>query len=99
MTGLELKIRLVESIGQVPAAAWNACAREEPRPSLQVKREDKEDNLSPQPSTRVFPNNPFVSHEFLSSLEASRSVGPRTGWQPQHLLIETGTGALIGAAP
>jgi predicted N-acyltransferase len=32
-------------------------------------------------------------------LEASRSVGPRTGWQPNHLLVETRDGTLIGAAP
>jgi hypothetical protein len=32
-------------------------------------------------------------------LEASASVGGRTGWQPRHLLAEGGDGALLGAAP
>ena len=99
MTGLELKIRLVDAIAQVPAHAWNACADGGVQSTTEVKHEDKEDKLSAQLSTRGFPSNPFVSHQFLLSLEASRSVGPRTGWQPQHLLIETGTGELIGAAP
>jgi uncharacterized protein len=45
------------------------------------------------------PGNPFVSHAFLLSLERSRSVGGRTGWQPRHLLVETAEGELVGAAP
>jgi predicted N-acyltransferase len=44
-------------------------------------------------------NNPFVSHEFLSSLEISNSVGGRSGWQPRHLLAEDAGGALLGSAP
>lgn len=43
--------------------------------------------------------NPFVSHEFLSLLETSGSVGPRTGWQPAPILVEDEGGALIGALP
>jgi len=30
--------------------------------------------------------NPFLSHRFLKALEDSKSVGRRTGWQPQYLL-------------
>jgi predicted N-acyltransferase len=59
-----------------------------------------EDNLSsPELSTRGQAGNPFISHGFLSSLEQSRSVGGRTGWQPRHLLAETADGSLLGAAP
>lgn len=43
--------------------------------------------------------NPFVSHGFLSLLETSGSVGPRTGWQPAPILVEDEGGALIGALP
>ena len=32
-------------------------------------------------------------------MEASGSVGGRTGWQPRHLLAEDAGGALLGAAP
>ncbi len=42
--------------------------------------------------------NPFVSHEFLSALEASKSVAPETGWAPMHLIVEE-AGEIIGAAP
>jgi predicted N-acyltransferase len=43
--------------------------------------------------------NPFISHAFLAALEQSHSVGPRTGWQPQHVLARTAGGALVAAAP
>jgi hypothetical protein len=44
------------------------------------------------------PENPFVSHDFLSALEESGSVAPDTGWLPQHLLLRDEAGALEGAA-
>src|SRR5215213_11684303 len=43
--------------------------------------------------------NPFISHAFLSALEASGSAIARTGWQPQHLIAETEGGAVLGAVP
>ena len=43
--------------------------------------------------------NPFLMHRFLVALEDSRCVGPRTGWAPHHLLLETSNGALKGAMP
>jgi uncharacterized protein len=47
----------------------------------------------------VRPYNPFISYDFLSCLEASKSVSAKTGWQPQHLLAETEDGEIVGAAP
>ncbi len=43
-------------------------------------------------------DNPFVEHAFLHALEESKSVGPRTGWLPQHLVVKEG-GALVAALP
>jgi predicted N-acyltransferase len=43
--------------------------------------------------------NPFVSYGFLSALEDSGSASARTGWLPQHLVLEDATGRLIGAVP
>lgn len=45
------------------------------------------------------PDNPFLSHDFLSALEESESVRPETGWLPQHLLLRDASGALIAAMP
>ena len=44
--------------------------------------------------------NPFLSHDFLSALEESHSVGGRTGWQAQHVLAKTaGRRRCLAAAP
>src|SRR5262249_26805110 len=42
---------------------------------------------------------PFVCHAFLDALEQSGSVGRKSGWLPQHLIIEDGEGRLAAAAP
>jgi len=44
-------------------------------------------------------DNPFVSHAFLAALEESGSVGPNTGWHPQHLLIAGADGSPRAVAP
>jgi uncharacterized protein len=110
MTEIELRIRVVQSIADVPSTGWDACADVRPfadrtrssGATLKVIPEDNnspEDNFSTELSTRGYDDNPFVSHSFLVSLERSGSVGDRTGWQPRHLLAETADGTLIGAAP
>lgn len=45
------------------------------------------------------PDNPFVSHDFLSILEESGSATARAGWQPVPILIDGADGQLAGAAP
>ena len=44
------------------------------------------------------PDNPFVSHAFLTALEESGSVGARTGWLPQHLAVRE-DGILAAVVP
>jgi uncharacterized protein len=111
MTDIELRIRIAQSLAEVPAAAWDACASGNDdasdggaiAPVVKPIHEDnlssREDNLSPDLSTRGYLDNPFISHHFLSSLEASASVGAGSGWQPRHLLAEASDGTLMGAAP
>jgi len=43
--------------------------------------------------------NPFLSHAFLSALEASGSVGPATGWQSLPIVIEDADGVPAAIAP
>ena len=45
------------------------------------------------------PDNPFVSHAFLSTVEDSGSAGARTGWLPRHAALRDGAGRLIACAP
>ncbi|MDE0800554.1 MAG: GNAT family N-acetyltransferase [Rhodospirillaceae bacterium] len=42
--------------------------------------------------------NPFVQHAFYSALEDSGSVTEETGWQPQHVAVETTDGTLLACA-
>jgi hypothetical protein len=66
------RIRVVDGLAEVPAAAWDACAGSD---------------------------NPFLSHAFLEALEASGSATAKTGWLPQHVLVEDAGGRLLAAAP
>jgi uncharacterized protein len=45
------------------------------------------------------PDNPLVSHAFLSSLEDAGCVGRRTGWSPAHLLVSRKDGPLVASVP
>ncbi|WP_234036149.1 GNAT family N-acetyltransferase [Porphyrobacter sp. YT40] len=44
-------------------------------------------------------DNPFVSHEFLTAMEDSGSVGPGTGWEPAPIVITDEAGKLLAAMP
>jgi predicted N-acyltransferase len=43
--------------------------------------------------------NPFLTHDFLSALEDSGSVGPGTGWQPAPIAIDGPGGAPEAVMP
>jgi uncharacterized protein len=43
--------------------------------------------------------NPFVSHEFLTAMEDSGSVGPGTGWDPVPIVVTDDSGLLLAAMP
>lgn len=96
---IELQLRIVSDLSEVPAVAWDACAGSGTPDAAPTSDEQ------PHPITDRFDNdarwanNPFVSHTFLSALERSGSATPRTGWAPQHLLAETTDGELVGAVP
>jgi uncharacterized protein len=44
-------------------------------------------------------DNPFLSHAFLSALEESGCVGPRTGWAARHLVGRDANGTIAGVVP
>jgi predicted N-acyltransferase len=81
-----LNIRVISEISQVPGETWDACAN----PS--VSGGDASHDAA-------IPYNPFVSHAFLSALEQSRSATARTGWQPQHLVLDHPEGNILGVVP
>ena len=42
---------------------------------------------------------PFLRHEFLLAMEQSGCATARSGWAPQHLVIEDGAGRAVAAMP
>src|SRR4051812_45866573 len=92
MTDSPLRLRVIPTIAEVDAAAWDACANpaSDTAPLASGQAE-----VSPQ----EFPYNPFISHAFLHALEASGSAVARAGWQPQHIVAEAPDGAVLGAVP
>ncbi len=84
-------IQVATSIAALDAAQWDACAN----PS--------EADAGPLIGTADIDQsrerfNPFLSHAFLQALEASGSVGARTGWSPAHVVIAD-AGRLVAVAP
>jgi uncharacterized protein len=105
----ELRLTIVDSIGAVEAIEWDLCANPKSsaaqynsNPASAARGPLQERKAAPRPDhveDEEQTYNPFVSHLFLSALEESKSVGPRTGWQPRHVLARTADGALLAAAP
>jgi predicted N-acyltransferase len=106
MTAPELRVRVLRSIDEVDAASWDACANPPTHaPSGNAcaalsSAQKAVERAAPIPAiTSEFEYNPFISHAFLHSLEASHSVGQRSGWLVQHLVAETPNGRVVGAVP
>jgi predicted N-acyltransferase len=89
----EFRVVAVNTISGVGAAAWDACAN----PLADQHCEGAAPPAQSADQETVF--NPFLSHNFLSALEASKSVGGRSGWQVQHVLVQAADGTLVAAAP
>jgi uncharacterized protein len=94
---IEVTLRVANSLKEVAAEAWDACAnpvmgRDHRNGADLAPRDAQENTLENQ-------YNPFISYDFLSSLELSQSVRTRGGWQPLHLLAEDSNGTLVGAVP
>jgi hypothetical protein len=99
MASIQLNLRIANSIGEVAADAWDACANPA---SCGVQAQCGEPALlssGADAATLGTGYNPFISHAFLASLEVSESVRARAGWQPMHLLVTNAQGTLVGAVP
>jgi len=81
------KVHVAQSMSEIDAAQWDACAN----PPADTRR-----GADPYEIERF---NPFISHAFLTALETSKSVGARSGWTSTHLLVKDADGRLVAAAP
>jgi len=100
MDSSEITLEAVSSVSQIAAADWDACASPAAAPD---SLDDLDTLASPDaagnscsPSKPAY--NPFVSHAFFSSVEASGSATARTGWGPRHLLARL-DGEIVGIVP
>jgi predicted N-acyltransferase len=100
MDSSEITLESVPSVGDIPAADWDACAN----PAVDPNSLEGLDTLASGPLARdscavsTSPYNPFVSHAFFSAVEASGSACTRTGWGPRHLVARF-DGAVVGVVP
>ena len=89
------RVVAVNAIAEAGATAWDGCANP-------PQRCDHRGQLAPhaaQQTDQERPYNPFLSYDFLSALEASKSVGSHSGWRVQHVLVQSPEGTLVAAAP
>ncbi len=97
MNNSDLTLRVVPRIADIPAAAWDACANPAGFAGKAQPISEPQENRSGIALAQ--PYNPFISYDFLSSLEASGSAVAKTGWQPQHLVAEDAGGQVLGVVP
>ncbi len=100
----DLRISVAGAISDIGAAQWDACANPGmatlPPPAARTSCEAAQGaSAQIQAVDQETVYNPFLSHAFLGALETSKSVGSRTGWQVQHMLVTTPDGTLVAAAP
>jgi hypothetical protein len=105
----ELHISVIGGMREVSAAEWDACANpstDSASAAMSIAgaidaecKQSLNGSAAAPKLVQEIEYNPFLSHDFLSALEDSASVGGRSGWEPQHLLARTPDGALVAAAP
>ncbi len=99
--GADLRVIAVSAISEAGAAGWDACANPGvdigPAAGLGTGCEGSGQSVQSLVQETAF--NPFLSYNFLSALEASKSVGGHSGWHVQHLLVKAADGTLVAAAP
>lgn len=76
-TELPNSVRVLSSLDEIAREEWDACANPGWQNSLPLESHSQE-----------VPYNPFLSHDYLWSLEESGSAIPETGWYARHLVLQ-----------
>ncbi len=87
----EMRIRIASAASEIAAADWDRL-----QPHQMVKPQD---GNSVCQNDSIIANNPFTSHAFFRAVEDSGCACAKTGWLPQHLVLEAEDGAPAGIAP
>ncbi|WP_369059943.1 GNAT family N-acetyltransferase [Caulobacter sp. 73W] len=69
------------------------------RPAVRVHRRISEIGKEAWEACAAAHGDPFVSYDFLHALEESGCAVERTGWAPQHMVVEDDDGAIAAVMP
>jgi predicted N-acyltransferase len=93
-------IRVVGSLADIARADWDAVANPGwPSDGSLPAPTQYNDRSAGAGTPLARPYNPFVSHDFLWSLEESGCATAATGWLGQHLVIEASDGKPAAIMP
>jgi len=104
-------LRVVSSLKDVARADWDACANpgwpserpltSQPRPAPRRGADTPDANCREGEAELAQDTayNPFLSHDFLWSLEESGAATRKTGWLGQHLVLDGPQGRPVAAMP
>ncbi len=92
--GEEYLIRVAPSLSAFTAEEWDTLSGA----SRACVPGSRSKSVGAETESRT-PYNPFVSYNFLTSLEESGCASQQTGWLAQHLRLEAPDGSLLGAVP
>jgi len=99
MSKSSLRVRIETSIRSIPAEVWDACAYRNQNGASPVQAEADSNSHHPDSISQQDSCNPFISHAFLASLEDAGCVSARSGWMPQHLVVETEQDDVLAVMP
>lgn len=76
----DVTLSVISSLSEIARADWDACAN----PGWIGERP----LANPCRSTSIIPYNPFISYDFLETLEESGAATAKSGWLGQHLVLD-----------
>jgi hypothetical protein len=84
-------LRVISSLSEIARADWDACANPGWSSDRPLDR--------PCKPAATLAYNPFVSHDFLATLEESGAATAKTGWLGQHLVLDGADGRPTAIMP
>jgi hypothetical protein len=100
----EATLRVVASLGEIDRSDWDACANPAASAGNGAGEAPGREPPWPPPAPGEADSwqseyNPFLSHDFLWSLEESGAATRRSGWLGQHLVLDGPDGRLAAILP
>ncbi len=94
MTESTAVLHVETSLRTISRDAWDACAN----PGWLLGASGPQ-RIADVPAPEIGHYNPFISHDFLWSLEESGSATARTGWAARHIVLKGADERPLGLVP